>query len=503
MLDTFLLQEDIQRDPIKHCYDEILGCTYYDLQAEITKSVFKNQRTSVASCHASGKTYIAPRIALAFLLGHKNSIVITTAPTFKQVENGLWRELHSAYGESKVALGSTLLKTRFDIAPKWYAIGVASENPDNFQGFHEKDVLIIVDETGGVNPASLSRLNGLMTSANAHLLYIGNPTTANGEFYNSHHGKGSQFYTKFRITVFNTPNFTFNGIKNTADLRKFETREEVAALPLPYPQLVTPVWAWERLFDWGEETPIFQALVLAQFPQENEYNLISLSSVCEAIEKEFTDSERSQWPRSNALGIDVARKGSNETVFTGVNNCDVLDIQWHQGKDLMKTVGKAVNMFNELGFNKKQDKMVIDDTGVGGGVTDRLLELGYNVIAVNFGSSSSDSRFINLKTEMYWNLRQKFMDKEISIIDKGKLVGQLPTIEYEFNSQGVMSIQSKKKITKEKRLEMNSDSPDYADSLALAIWGSSQESDGDFYSGEDEPEENTSTVAGNLHNEVY
>jgi hypothetical protein len=38
----------------------------------------------------------------------------------------------------------------------------------------------------------------------------------------------------------------------------------------------------------------------------------------------------------------------------------------HKGKDTMKTVGLAINMFNDLGYKQEFDYFVVDDTGVGG-----------------------------------------------------------------------------------------------------------------------------------------
>lgn len=60
----------------------------------------------------------------------------------------------------------------------------------------------------------------------------------------------------------------------------------------------------------------------------------------------------------------------------------------YRGKDTMVTCGHAISLFNTLDFNKEFDYFVVDDTGVGGGVTDRLVELGYNVIPVNNASSA-------------------------------------------------------------------------------------------------------------------
>jgi phage terminase large subunit len=486
------LQQRIQNDPIDIFYDKILGCSYYDIQEEITRSVFKHQRTTVRSCHSSGKSYTAAKIALAFLFAYKDSIVLTTAPVWRQVEDVMWREIHQTFNKSKIKLGGEMLKTRYELDSKWYAKGFSSDKADNVQGYHAEHILIIVDEPPGVKSDVMTAIESILTSKNVKLLLIGNPTCGSGFFYNSHFGKNAGSYNKIKISVFDTPNFRANEIYTMNDLKKFTSKEQLMALELPYPQLVTPLWAWERMHDWGEESPVFCARVLAEFPAESEYTLISLLNVEQAVERQYTDADRLHWPRGKTIGIDVARYGSNSTVFAAMQHKEMLDMDWHTGKDTMMTCGKAIDMFNRLGMDKGQDSFVVDDTGVGGGVSDRLAEQGYNVLPVNFGSSSSDERFFNLKAEIFAHLKDMFMKGDISILDEGKLVSQLPTIEYEITSNGKLKIVSKEKMTA-KGIE----SPDFADALALACHGGYREH-GNFVISDKSP-----TMAGNLLNQTF
>ena len=490
-----LLQQKIQEDPVGVFYDKVLGCTHYDIQDRITQSVFQNQRTTVRSCHGAGKSYIAAKVGNAFLFAYPNSIVLTTAPTWRQVEDVIWREWNVTHTRSKTKLGGNLLNTKYEIDKRWYAKGISSDNPNNVQGYHAEHLLLICDEAGGMLPSMLDAIQGLLTSANVRVLYIGNPTCGSGPFFDSHHKDKAQLWEKIRISVFDTPNFIVNGIHSVEDLKKYKTRAEVMELPLKYPQLVTPLWAWERMVDWGEDSPIFQARVLAEFPAESEYTLIALAHVDAAVERKYSDEEKSQWPHGKTIGIDVARYGSNNTVFVGMHHKEMMALDWHNGKNTMETCGKAIEMFERLGCNKNQDRFVVDDTGVGGGVTDRLVELGYNVLPVNFGSNSSDERFFNLKAEIMWNMRDLFLTGNIKIIDKGKLAAQLPTIEYEYTSNGKLKIVSKETMSKR-----GMESPDFADALALATWGNYTKIGGYVDSDVDIEGE---TLAGNLLNRKF
>jgi superfamily II DNA or RNA helicase len=73
-----------------------LGANIWEKQIEIADAVDDHRYVAVASCHGAGKSHIAARIALAFLHTRPRSIVLTTAPTARQVQHVLWREINSA-----------------------------------------------------------------------------------------------------------------------------------------------------------------------------------------------------------------------------------------------------------------------------------------------------------------------------------------------------------------------------------------------------------------------
>lgn len=485
-------QKTIQDDPV-YFLDSILWGWHWSKQDEIIRAVFNHQRVTVKSCFWVGKTAISARIALAFAFAYSESIVISSAPTFRQVENVLWREIRKAYAGAKIPLGGKMFKTKFEISEMWYMLGLSSDKEENFQGYHAPHQLNIADEAWGMPSKTLEALEALMTWEWTKLLYIGNPTIAMGGFYESF--KDDSFY-HISISVFDTPNFTKNGLKNVADLKKL-TKEEVLALPLVYPELVTPMWAWDKIWRWGEDTAIFQSKVMAIFPDEWDDTLIRLSWIEQSLEKEWDEDEWMRRTRRNVIGIDVARFGWDTTVLVGMDNGKMFEnIRSYKGKDTMKTAGEAISMFNDLWFKKEFDYFVVDDTGVGWWVTDRLRELGYNVIPVNNASSPSDTEtFRDIKAEIYWMLRQAFIDWTIKIYDVDRLIKDISNIKYDYTSNGKIFIKSKKDMKKE-----GLDSPDFADALALAFYGSQMVDGGNSVIWEKKTEENTKefTIVGDL-----
>ncbi len=481
-------QPQIQKDPILFL-DGVLECWHWSIQDDILTSVFKNQRTSVKSCHGIGKSYISARTVLAFLFAYPDSVVITSAPTFRQVENVIWREIRQAVANSKLPLGWNILKVKMEIDEKRYALWLSSDKEDNFQGFHAEHLLVVIDEAWWVKESTLKVVEALMTSKWTHLLYIWNPTQASGWFYDSHK---SELYHKISVSAFDSPNFTYNELKNTNDLIKL-TREEVNALELVYPELVTPIWVYDRIIDWGVDSPIFQSRVLGVFPEEWEDTLIKLSYLENALVKEWDKEEWKLRSRNKCIWIDVARFWSDTTVLIWMDNWKMHDdIVWQKWKDTMVTVWKAIALFNKLWYKKEFEYFVVDDTWVWGGVTDRLWELWYNVIPVNNASSPKDKEtFRDIKAEIFWNLRRAFIDGDIQIYDISRLIKDISSIRYDYMSNWKIFIVWKKEMKKQWL-----DSPDYADALALAYYGCTMIDWWDYVDWDDEEDE--WTVWGNI-----
>jgi hypothetical protein len=85
----------ILEDPVKWVRD-VLHHDPWEKQEEVIRSVFENARTTVRSCHGVGKTFIAADVAEAFFHAYDDAIVITTAPTQRQVSKILWGYLRGA-----------------------------------------------------------------------------------------------------------------------------------------------------------------------------------------------------------------------------------------------------------------------------------------------------------------------------------------------------------------------------------------------------------------------
>lgn len=174
------------------------------------------------------------------------------------------------------------------------------------------------------------------------------------------------------------------------------------------------------------------------------------------------------------LGVDPARGGGDKTGLIdrqgrrlGAHICKRID---HD--DLMALAGEVqqeIKRLKPLGLRK----VVIDVTGLGSGLYDRLKELeGADLIeGVNFGSRAYDpAKYANRRAEMWDDLRQWFEDEAgVQVPDLDDLQGDLCAPvrgkgATHFNSSGQLVLESKDHIK-----ERLSFSPDLGDAAAVTF----------------------------------
>lgn len=486
-------------------FEHILGFIPYKQQIDIARSVVENRTTTVASCNSAGKTGTSGCLALWYLMCWPESLVVTTAPTWRQVKDLLWSEINTRYAKAKIPLGGNPPNVvGWQISPNHFAVGVSSKDPNRIQGYHADSghILVLADEAAAIEELMFEGFYAILTSAEARFVMLGNPTSQSGTFRESF--KPNSLAHRIRIDGFETPNFLANGIHNEEQL--IAAIESKQVLQTPYPNLISPIWAYERLKKWGVGSPMYQSRVRAIFPEAGENNLIALNwieAACtnERLEKILGlhlvdgDSEQEKLNdiiRQQALqdyisqqntirGGDIARFGSDSTVITP-RYAKIIGLQKQYFKeDTMQTAGRIWPLIK----NVPTDITLLDVIGVGGGVVDRLHELQYEqealghgqfarVVGVDVAMAATEvpegmeqMLFANKRAELYWSLREKFESGEIYLMPDEfgqppeELMDELSCIQYEFRGNKIY-IEEKKEM--KKRLLK---SPDRADSLML------------------------------------
>jgi hypothetical protein len=244
--------------------------------------------------------------------------------------------------------------------------------------------------------------------------------------------------------------------------------------------MTTYDWVEVSRKEFGEDSALWMSKVLGQFPIESSNTLIPLAWV-ENCRREIIDVDKllGYHRPQRFIGVDVARYGICSTIITVFDGYNLLYQREFSKRSGTEIAGFVIDTLRTE--ENMEAPIAVDDTGVGGAVTDILKEQGYNVIPVILRAKSEDEeKFYDLRTEVYWDLRNKFEKKMISIKDPDnsprkydKLVSELTSQTYEMDKRGRIKVTPKERMLKEIiNKGGQGDSPDRADSLSLAIYAS-------------------------------
>ena len=427
---TERFRKRIQQDPV-FFIEEVLGNPLWDKQKEIVEAVRDHKEVAVRSCHASGKSYVSGRIVHWYLNAYKNSVVITTAPTFRQVKEVLWREIKGSCSGKKIYPDKAILDTAINISPQHFALGLSTDKPDQFQGFHSPHLMVLIDEASGIDPLIEEAIDGLTPEK---IVRIGQPLSNEGRFADSFRHPDIK---KMRISAFDCPNVSSGevvipGLITAEDVEKFKIR-------------------------YGEDSDVYRVRVLGEFPSQDADSLISIDDVVNAQNRTVKVPPHFE----KRMGVDVARYGDDSSVICVRQMEKVIRKERFYGMDTMQIAGLVLKIAKEEYV--KPENIFIDVIGVGAGVVDRLRHQGWNVNEVNVANSPQDKEnFVNLRAELYAKNVKDWLQTADLPQDDDWL--ELASIKYKFNSSGKLQLEKKEDMKKR-----GLDSPDVADSLMLTF----------------------------------
>lgn len=427
---------------------EVLKFTPEPYQKEMLMDLADFPKVSVKSGQGIGKTASEAVAALWFLSCFPFARVVATAPTAQQLNDVLWAELNKWISRSDI-LKTILHWTKTYVyvdgyERRWFAVAKTASQPENMQGFHEDNMLFIVDEASGVEDEIMEAVLGTLSGKNNKLLMCGNPTRISGTFYDSH-TRDRALYKCHTVSSLDSKR------TNKENIEMFKRK-------------------------YGEQSNVYRVRVLGEFPAQEDDVFIPLP----LIERSVMTEVEAEKINHVSMGVDVARYGDDETVIsTNVGGVIKIPVVRH-GQSLMTTVGDIVIMYKKLIAENPTYKGVItiniDDTGLGGGVTDRLEEVKteqmlrrMEIVPVNFGmkppQDGSEEHYEDISTYMWATIKTLMENKEISIENDEELVAQLSVRKYSITSNGKIVLESKKTM-KARGIK----SPDRADAVALSCY---------------------------------
>lgn len=457
--------------PIQFCR-EVLMFEPDDWQKSTLNDLRDNPKVAVKSGQGVGKTGVEACALLWFLTCYPDARVVATAPTKQQLNDVLWSEVSKWMNKSPL-LPMLLKWTKTYIyvigyEKRWFAVARTATKPENMQGFHEDNMLFIIDEASGVADPIMEAVVGTLSGVNNKLLMMGNPTRTSGTFYDAFTGDRG-LYCCHTVSSRNSPR---------------TNKDNIASMDRKY----------------GKDSNVVRVRVDGEFPQQEDDVFVPISWVEASTQTElcdttlkalglYTDKAGNRMPADVSgitqidIGCDVARFGNDKTCIGYCINEAVKIHKKYNGQDTTWTANNIAKLFLFLKEHYKYQSVIpikVDDGGVGGGVVDQLRSYKRSepklyedmiIVPINFGQPIKHKYYADSTTYMMGivkDLINPFDDNgkehksEIVLPNDNDLVGQLSCRKYFFTSNGKQKVESKKEM-KERGLS----SPDEADCILL------------------------------------
>jgi len=435
-----------------------------DYQEEILAELVTTRRLAVRSLHGVGKTTVAALAILWFALTRDGEDwkCPSTASAWRQLREYLWPEVAKwarrlrweVIGRDPHASGREILTMSIKLQTGT-VFAVACTDPATIEGAHAEHLLYIFDEAKIIPDATWDSAEGAFmgagedTPAEALWLALSTPTDTDqphGRFYDIHSRKrGYEDWTTRHITL----------------------DEAVAA------GRVSTETVEQRRRQWGEESAVYQAKVLGNFPDAGTAGVMPLSSVEAAIER-WHERQGERPPGVDVVGLDVADGGEVRSILAprrGTFFNELEDVTQPES-------GRTLDMADLVaGYaTKHAATVVVDAAGVGSGVYGQLVREGVRVVPFN-GAEATDRKdaegvlgFVNCRSAAWWGARERLHpetgdDVALPPDKEDKLIGDLTAPKWETVSGGRIRVEAKQQVKERLRR-----STDYGDAVVMALW---------------------------------
>lgn len=457
--------EPYRRDPVGFSRD-VLGDDpgpWAD-QVEVMEAVRDHDRVVWRSGQGVGKGWTIARVALwwAYSVG---GLVLISAPTSRTVHEATMRkELARAF--RRAGLPGELYVNALRIREEEPAIlAYTTSQASGGTGHHDRRVLAILDEAQGCDSEAWEAMYANIVGEEDTLLATGNPLAPYGDFFQVSQ-PGSGWYA-VQTSCLDHPNLQ-------------------GGHPRHVPGGPSEGWL-ERMSDrWGKGSAMWMARVEGQFPRDSVEGLYSLDAIEAAMARWNDGAFRSvHTDEPPVVALDVARHGMDQSVAAITRGRHVEKLVAWSGASTTETVAKVEELAKRAGVLPKlpdgpqledgsivrgeetpRGELVVDEIGVGAGVTDRLKERGWPTYGFKASKRANDrKRFRDAKAEAYWRLRELLEEGEVSLPDDDLLREELLTARWSPDRKGKVAVESKDEL----QSRLGGRSPDRLDALVMAF----------------------------------
>jgi len=217
-----------------------------------------------------------------------------------------------------------------------------------------------------------------------------------------------------------------------------------------FPQVLKEELEYDKEYNYDKYLHIWEGEPL----QQGDNCVLSRKQVIQTFDRDINEDGQIE------IGADIARYGDDRIVFFKRKGLKVIDYKIYKKLSTVETANRLMSFAD----NDKKILIKVDDTGVGGGVTDILKSNGFNVLGINFGSIAKDKdKYYNCISEMWFEFSK--MINEVSLPNIQDLKVELTTRQYKLDNKGRWQIEGKDKYK-----ERGYKSPDIADALLLCYY---------------------------------
>lgn len=407
-------------------------------------------RIAVTSGHGIGKSALVAMIVWWAFSTRPNTRGVITAMTETQLKTRTWVEINKWHRlfiarEFFVCTATALFTVDESLKREWRIdiVPWSERNTEAFAGLHNQGnrILLIFDEASGIFDLIWEVAEGALTDKDTEIIWLafGNPTRNTGRFRECF--EGGKFAHRWLTKEVDSRSVEFT---NKAEIQKW-------------------------IDDYGIDSDFVRVRVLGKFPRSDSESFISREVATAAINRIIEP----QTEQARILGVDVARYGSDWSVMVcrqGRDCHSLMQPRFFQGISTSTLAHHAASAFDAYDM----DAIMVDGTGVGGGVVDTLQTLGYPVYDIQFGARApgfhEGVKYANWRSEIWGLLRDALPTLSINSAppgydnSKGTLIDELCGPQYVLNGAGAIMLESK-----ESMLRRGIPSPDYADALALTF----------------------------------
>lgn len=374
----------------------------------------KTMSTAVKAIHWA---FFAPMMSSTV---NKDALILIAAPTQDQASI-MFDRIRSLIVDNDFLKGFVIRSTRTEIWVKWFdgsghtkiVTRATGDKGTSLRGYTPH--VIIADECSFINREVLAAFLPAGLATKVQVWLTSTPFSKNSYFYDKHieAQQPDSEWVEFHVRSYDNP------------LIKDD-----------------PVWLEE-----------IKKMAKEKYTQEVEGEFLDVGDALiphELLMGAISDKRPNDFARYY-MGVDIARLGLDETVYTIIavddkDNVFVIDTENERQSNLVDVVGKV----GEYCRRYPIETVFMDETGLGAGAVDLAKRQDLPVRGVVFSLTS--------KSEMYSNIRMLFENKRVFIkMTSQSLIRQLSLMRREYTEEGKLKVKSEAGV-----------SDDYADSFALA-----------------------------------